>query len=77
MEMCILRGRESPKREFGEFLEYINDKMTDLIGDAPTLDRTGSELLKKNKTDKPSPFDHMGIGEEKINIVVDDVDDVV
>ena len=51
--------------------------MTDLIGDAPTLDRTGSELLKKKKIDKPSPFDHMGIGEEKINIVVDDVDDVV
>ena len=84
MEMCILRGRESPKREFGEFLEYINDKMTDLISDAPTLDRKGSELLKKNKIDKPSPFDHMGVGGlgiEKINIEVNEEvnegDDVV
>ena len=81
MEMCILRGGESPKREFGEFLEYINDRMTDLISEAPTLNKSGSILLKKNSIDKPSPFDHLdgttiktgNTDNNKINIVVDDV----
>lgn len=59
MEMCILRGKESPKREFVEFLEYINDRVSDLISEAPTLNNEAAKILENKKLEIPSPFDHI------------------
>lgn len=69
MEMCILRGKESPKREFVEFLEYINDRISALISDAPTLNKEASVILKNKRLEVPSPFDHIdGLSETRLNV---------
>ena len=67
MEMSILRGQESPKREFIDFLEHINDSFTKLLEDAPTLNPAGRKILDEKKKNKPSPFDNLrGIGDIRI-----------
>ena len=55
--MCILRGSTAPKREFGDFLEYINDRFTELIEDAPQLHAAGQQILNNVQRSRPSPID--------------------
>ena len=57
MEMCILRGSTAPKREFADFLEYMNDRFTELIEDAPPLHAAGQLILDSVRSSRPSPFD--------------------
>ena len=57
MEMCILRGRTSPKREFVDFLEYINDRFTELIDDSPDLHGAAQKILDEVRKTRPTPFD--------------------
>lgn len=66
-------GSESPKREFVEFLEYINDRVSDLISDAPTLNREAAVILQNQRLEVPSPFDHIeGLNERRLNIEVEE-----
>ena len=57
MEMCIIRGRSAPKREFVDFLEYVNDRFTSLIEDAPDLHPAGQRILDEVRNNRPTPFD--------------------
>lgn len=65
LELSILRGQETPKREFVDFLEYINDNLTQLIENAQLLNSSSRKILSIANTDKPSPFDNLrGIDNE-------------
>ena len=55
--MSILRGQESPKREFIDFLEHVNDTFTKLLEEAPTLNRSAYKILNEKRRSKPSPFE--------------------
>lgn len=57
MEMCILRAQTIPKREYEDFLEYVNDKFTELIESAPALHADGRRILEEVRRSRPSPFD--------------------
>ena len=59
MEMCILRGQISPKREYADFLEHINDRFTELIEDAPPLHSAAQNILNNVRRTRPSPFDSL------------------
>jgi len=59
LELSILRGQETPKREFVDFLEYINDNLTQLIENAQLLNSSARKILSIANTDKPSPFDNL------------------
>lgn len=59
LELSILRGQESPKREFVDFLEYLNDNFTQLIENAPVLNMSSKKLLSTAIEDKPSPFSNL------------------
>jgi hypothetical protein len=59
IEMCILRGQESPKREFIDFIEHINDNFTKLLEDAPSLNTSALKILQEKRRLKPSPFDNL------------------
>lgn len=57
IETGILRGKESPKRSFVDFLDHANDQVGKLIEDAPTLSATGRVILENHRANASSPFD--------------------
>ena len=71
MEMCILRGQDQPKRDFVEFLEYISDRVSDLVSDAPVLNKSAYNILMNKKLGKPSPFDQLGTSEEDTRVQIE------
>jgi len=66
IEMSILRGRETPKRSFVDFLEYVNERFTKLVEDAPTLNAAARVVLDAYRKERPSPFSKL-LGEQKDN----------
>jgi len=74
IEISLLRGQESPKRDFIDFLESVNDTFTKLVEDAPALNAGARAILTAARNDKPSPFDNLrGIG-KSISIDIGEVD---
>ena len=74
IEISILRGQESPKRDFIDFLESVNDSFTKLVEDAPSLNAGARAILTAARNDKPSPFDNLRGRGEDVTINVTDVD---
>lgn len=73
IETSIIRGRESPKRSFVDFLEYINDTFTKLVEDAPTLNAGSRAILDKYRNERPSPFEKLLKGQEvEANLVLNE-----
>jgi hypothetical protein len=59
IEVNMIRGKESPKRTFIDFLEYVNEQFSKAVEDAPTLNPEARKILEDYRNNRVSPFDEL------------------